>query len=158
MVGNGIIHSLNKPAILFYLLSRLTLLCLFSLTPHASALHSVTGAPPRLDEHIARVTEAPPSLCLGYICMAVHFIYLSVTFEGSGDALKKCVLDLVTKKGNKTELQLGFRKPAVIIIVRVNGGGKTTSLGKLAHRLKKEGAKLNDLPRLDTMSLIAQKI
>ncbi|KAI7997216.1 hypothetical protein LOK49_LG10G00033 [Camellia lanceoleosa] len=57
------------------------------------------------------------------------------------DALKKCVLDLVTKKGNKTELQLGFRKPAVIIIVGVNGGGKTTSLGKLAHRLKKEGAK-----------------
>uniref|UniRef100_A0A7C9ENK3 SRP54-type proteins GTP-binding domain-containing protein n=1 Tax=Opuntia streptacantha TaxID=393608 RepID=A0A7C9ENK3_OPUST len=58
------------------------------------------------------------------------------------DALKKSVLDLLTKKGRKTELQLGYRKPAVIMIVGVNGGGKTTSLGKLAHRLKKEGAKI----------------
>ncbi|OMO78640.1 hypothetical protein CCACVL1_14237 [Corchorus capsularis] len=58
------------------------------------------------------------------------------------DALKKSVLDILTTKGSKTELQLGFRKPAVIMIVGVNGGGKTTSLGKLAHRLKNEGAKI----------------
>ncbi|XP_056160623.1 cell division protein FtsY homolog, chloroplastic isoform X2 [Syzygium oleosum] len=58
------------------------------------------------------------------------------------DALKKSVLELLTKKGSKTELQLGFRKPAVVMIVGVNGGGKTTSLGKLAHRLKREGAKV----------------
>ncbi|XP_047319696.1 cell division protein FtsY homolog, chloroplastic [Impatiens glandulifera] len=57
-------------------------------------------------------------------------------------ALKRSVLDLLTKKSMKTELQLGFRKPAVIMIVGVNGGGKTTSLGKLANRLKKEGAKI----------------
>ncbi|RYR24543.1 hypothetical protein Ahy_B02g058045 isoform C [Arachis hypogaea] len=57
------------------------------------------------------------------------------------EALKQNVLDLLTTKGRKTELQLGFRKPAVIMIVGVNGGGKTTSLGKLAYRLKKEGAK-----------------
>ncbi|KAI3958379.1 hypothetical protein MKW98_011067 [Papaver atlanticum] len=59
------------------------------------------------------------------------------------EALKKFVLDLLTsKQGNKSELQLGFRKPAVIMIVGVNGGGKTTSLGKLAFRLKKEGVKI----------------
>ncbi|KAJ4727001.1 Signal recognition particle 54 kDa protein, chloroplastic [Melia azedarach] len=58
------------------------------------------------------------------------------------DALKKSVLDLLTNKGNKTELQLGYRKPAVVMIVGVNGGGKTTSLGKLAYRLKNEGAKI----------------
>ncbi|KAL6124267.1 PREDICTED: cell division protein FtsY homolog, chloroplastic [Fragaria vesca subsp. vesca] len=57
------------------------------------------------------------------------------------EALKKNVLDLLTIKG-KTELQLGYRKPAVIMIVGVNGGGKTTSLGKLAYRLKNEGAKV----------------
>ena len=81
--------------------------------------------------------------------------------------MKKNVLDLLTRKGSKTDLQLGFRsestlnidfnvvmnhfgcalividveisflfnknvirKPAVIMIVGVNGGGKTTSLGK----------------------------
>ncbi|XP_050237165.1 cell division protein FtsY homolog, chloroplastic [Mercurialis annua] len=58
------------------------------------------------------------------------------------DALKKSVLEFLINKGKKTELQLGFRKPAVILIVGVNGGGKTTSLGKLAHRLKNEGAKI----------------
>ncbi|KAG6532161.1 hypothetical protein ZIOFF_005999 [Zingiber officinale] len=45
------------------------------------------------------------------------------------EALKTSVLQLLTSKGSKTELQLGFRKPAVIMIVSVNGGGKTTSLG-----------------------------
>ncbi|CAA3027757.1 cell division homolog, chloroplastic [Olea europaea subsp. europaea] len=34
------------------------------------------------------------------------------------------------------------RKPAVIMIVGVHGAGKTISLGKLANRLKKEGAKV----------------
>ncbi|EYU35068.1 hypothetical protein MIMGU_mgv1a023400mg, partial [Erythranthe guttata] len=58
------------------------------------------------------------------------------------DALKRSILNLLTAKGLKTELQLGFRKPAVIMIVGVNGGGKTTSLGKLAHRFKKEGTKV----------------
>ncbi|CAA7403676.1 unnamed protein product [Spirodela intermedia] len=58
------------------------------------------------------------------------------------DALKKSVLDLLTSKSGKTELQLGYRKPAVIMVVGVNGGGKTTSLGKLANRLKNEGVKV----------------
>lgn len=58
------------------------------------------------------------------------------------EALKKNVLDLLSNKGSKTELQLGYRKPAVIMIVGVNGGGKTTSLGKLAYRLKNGGAKI----------------
>lgn len=57
-------------------------------------------------------------------------------------ALKKSVLELLRSKTRKTELQLGFRKPAVIMIVGVNGGGKTTSLGKLAYRLKNEGVKI----------------
>ncbi|CAO2167779.1 unnamed protein product [Urochloa humidicola] len=73
-------------------------------------------------------------------------------------ALKRCILQLLTSKGGNSELNLGFRKPAVIMIVGVNGGGKTTSLGtslayftalsiplhsgKLAHRFKKEGVKV----------------
>ncbi|KAI3508491.1 hypothetical protein L1887_23499 [Cichorium endivia] len=56
------------------------------------------------------------------------------------DALKNSVLDLLNKKVAKTELKLGFSKPGVIMIVGVNGGGKTTSLGKLGYRLKSEGA------------------
>ena len=40
-----------------------------------------------------------------------------------------------------SDLQLGEAKPAVLLIVGVNGGGKTTTIGKLAHRLGNEGAK-----------------
>ncbi|KHN47520.1 Cell division protein FtsY like, chloroplastic [Glycine soja] len=58
------------------------------------------------------------------------------------EALKRNVLELLTSKGSKTELLLGYRKPAVIMMVGVNGEGKTTSLGKLAYRLKNEGAKI----------------
>ncbi|TKW18943.1 hypothetical protein SEVIR_5G465800v4 [Setaria viridis] len=57
-------------------------------------------------------------------------------------SLKRCILELLTSKGGNPELNLGFRKPAVIMIVGVNGGGKTTSLGKLAHRFKNEGVKV----------------
>ncbi|KAG6470301.1 hypothetical protein ZIOFF_071366 [Zingiber officinale] len=57
-------------------------------------------------------------------------------WETFKEALKTSVLQLLTSKGSKTELQLGFRKPAVIMIVGVNGGGKTTSLG-LVKILKK---------------------
>ncbi|RLM60193.1 chloroplast srp54 receptor 1 [Panicum miliaceum] len=56
--------------------------------------------------------------------------------------LKRCILELLTSKGGNSELNLGFRKPSVIMIVGVNGGGKTTSLGKLAHRFKNEGVKV----------------
>ncbi|KAG6521719.1 hypothetical protein ZIOFF_018844 [Zingiber officinale] len=50
-------------------------------------------------------------------------------WETFKEALKTSMLQLLTSKGSKTELQVGFRKPAVIMIVGVNGGGKTTSLG-----------------------------
>ncbi|BBN13731.1 fused signal recognition particle receptor [Marchantia polymorpha subsp. ruderalis] len=52
-------------------------------------------------------------------------------------ALKANILNLLTQKVTTTELQLGTSRPAVIMIVGVNGGGKTTTIGKLAHRFKK---------------------
>jgi len=48
----------------------------------------------------------------------------------------KSVLDSVNN-----ELKLAT-KPAVILVVGVNGVGKTTSIGKIANRLKKEGKKI----------------
>lgn len=44
-------------------------------------------------------------------------------------------------KDNKPELDLRS-KPAVILMVGVNGAGKTTSIGKIANNLKKEGKKV----------------
>ncbi|GBG87329.1 hypothetical protein CBR_g45388 [Chara braunii] len=58
-------------------------------------------------------------------------------------ALKQTILDLLTQKEvASTELNLGASHPGVIMVVGVNGGGKTTTIGKLAHRLKNGGAKI----------------
>ncbi|XP_057826398.1 cell division protein FtsY homolog, chloroplastic [Cryptomeria japonica] len=57
-------------------------------------------------------------------------------------ALKKKVIDLLKEKVQNTELQLGFKKPAVVLVVGVNGGGKTTSIGKLAYKFQNEGKKV----------------
>lgn len=43
---------------------------------------------------------------------------------------------------NSTELQLESEGLSVILFVGVNGVGKTTTIGKLAHRLKGEGKKV----------------
>ncbi|KAG5565711.1 hypothetical protein RHGRI_001581 [Rhododendron griersonianum] len=90
------------------------------------------------------VADFGPKITIKIVECLREDIYAGKLKSGSEikDALKRSVLELLTTKGTKTELQLGFRKPAVIMIVGVNGGGKTTSLGKLAHRLKKEGAKI----------------
>nr|4AK9_A Chain A, CPFTSY [Physcomitrium patens]4AK9_B Chain B, CPFTSY [Physcomitrium patens] len=58
------------------------------------------------------------------------------------EALKKNIFKLLTERVTTTELQLGNSRPAVLMIVGVNGGGKTTTLGKLANRFKKEGVKV----------------
>src|SRR3990170_6015880 len=39
-------------------------------------------------------------------------------------------------------LQAGVAKPAIILVVGVNGTGKTTSIGKLAHAYKQAGQKV----------------
>ena len=40
---------------------------------------------------------------------------------------------------NTQPLNLGGPKPAIIMVVGVNGAGKTTSIAKLAYRFKQEG-------------------
>ncbi|HLT95953.1 MAG TPA: signal recognition particle-docking protein FtsY [Acidimicrobiia bacterium] len=41
--------------------------------------------------------------------------------------------------GRDRRLQLGDSKPAVVLVVGVNGSGKTTTVAKLAHRFQEEG-------------------
>lgn len=41
--------------------------------------------------------------------------------------------------GRSRELHFGDKKPAVILVVGVNGAGKTTSIAKLAHRFRADG-------------------
>jgi fused signal recognition particle receptor len=53
------------------------------------------------------------------------------------DTLKTELLDLLAPL--EKPLDLGDRKPFVIMLAGVNGAGKTTTIGKLAHRFQAEG-------------------
>lgn len=53
-------------------------------------------------------------------------------------ALKEILIDMI---GEKEELNVA-PSPAVILVIGVNGVGKTTSIAKIAHSLKKDGKKV----------------
>ncbi len=55
------------------------------------------------------------------------------------DALKEEIYKILTEKDNSLNLST---KPAVMLVVGVNGAGKTTSIGKIAANLKAEGKKV----------------
>ena len=56
------------------------------------------------------------------------------------DGVKKALKEEMQKILDETENDLDLsKKPTVILVVGVNGVGKTTSIGKIANRIKKEG-------------------
>lgn len=55
------------------------------------------------------------------------------------DALKEEIYKILTEKDNSLNLST---KPAVMLVVGVNGAGKTTSIGKIAANLKADGKKV----------------
>ncbi|PSC73424.1 cell division chloroplastic [Micractinium conductrix] len=56
--------------------------------------------------------------------------------------LKLSIATLLRERGGSSELSLGDAQPAVLLIVGVNGGGKTTTIGKLANKFSSGGAKV----------------
>ena len=52
------------------------------------------------------------------------------------DALRDIMAEIVEKEERQ---KLSDETPLVIFMIGINGGGKTTTIGKLAHRLKGEG-------------------
>ena len=59
--------------------------------------------------------------------------------QGVKNALKEEMQKILDKVHNGLELKT---KPAVILVVGVNGVGKTTSIGKIANNLRKQGKKV----------------
>ncbi|KAL4423881.1 hypothetical protein ABPG75_001182 [Micractinium tetrahymenae] len=56
--------------------------------------------------------------------------------------LKTSIAGLLTSRGGSSELAIEGAKPAVLLVVGVNGGGKTTTIGKLAHKFSSGGAQV----------------
>ena len=59
--------------------------------------------------------------------------------EDVKNALRKEMQEILDDVDNSLKLET---KPSVILVVGVNGVGKTTSIGKIANRLKKDGKKV----------------
>jgi fused signal recognition particle receptor len=62
----------------------------------------------------------------------------------SADEVKAALCDVLTEHLAPLEkrFEVGSVKPLVVMIAGVNGAGKTTSIGKLAHALQASGAKV----------------
>lgn len=56
--------------------------------------------------------------------------------EGVTDALKDIMIKIVDKGDRQ---KLSEESPLIILVIGINGGGKTTTIGKLAHKCKKQG-------------------
>ncbi len=59
--------------------------------------------------------------------------------EGVKEELKNIISEILSKNDCALELKT---KPTVILVIGVNGVGKTTTIGKLTSKLKKEGKKV----------------
>ena len=60
-----------------------------------------------------------------------------------GDDVKQALRDILIEKLNVGDTALDrSTKPSVVLVIGVNGVGKTTSIGKIAHRLKGEGKRV----------------
>ena len=60
-----------------------------------------------------------------------------------GDDVKQALRDILIEKLNVGDTALDLStKPSVVLLIGVNGVGKTTSIGKIAHRLKGEGKRV----------------
>ena len=75
---------------------------------------------------------------VGRLRKAVREQHLKTT-EEAREALKEILVDMLSV--GDTELNLSTH-PSVILVIGVNGVGKTTSIGKLAYQLKKQGKKV----------------
>ena len=61
-----------------------------------------------------------------------------------GDDVKQALRDILIEKLNVGDTALDLStKPSVVLVIGVNGVGKTTSIGKIAHRLKGEGKRVH---------------
>lgn len=61
----------------------------------------------------------------------------------NGEAVKQALRDILEEKLNVGDTSLDLStKPSVVLIIGVNGVGKTTSIGKMAHRFEQEGKRV----------------
>ena len=74
----------------------------------------------------------------------------------NGEQVKQALREILEQKLNVGDQTLDLStKPSVVLVIGVNGVGKTTSIGKLAYRLRKSGHKRVLLSAADTFRAAA---
>jgi len=74
----------------------------------------------------------------------------------NGEGVKQALRDILEEKLNVGDQSLDLStRPSVVLVIGVNGVGKTTSIGKLAYRLRKKGRKRVLLSAADTFRAAA---
>ncbi len=112
-----------------------------------SKLNAMLGAFTRIDEDLFEELEETLIMCdIGVNTSMRICDELRDRVKSQGitdptlikDLLKEVITDML---GEEQPLDLSA-KPSVILVIGVNGAGKTTSIGKLAYQLKNEGKKV----------------
>lgn len=110
-------------------------------------INSMLGAFTKIDEELFEELEETLIMCdIGVntsmrICDELRERVKSESITDPNmikDLLKSVIADML---GEEQELDLST-KPSVVLVIGVNGVGKTTTIGKLAYQLKNEGKKV----------------
>ena len=72
-------------------------------------------------------------------CSFIHNFPLNKLLK---DEIAQLLMENNTSDGDSFDIPANAGKPYVIMVVGVNGVGKTTTIGKLAHQFKKAGKKV----------------
>ena len=60
----------------------------------------------------------------------------------SGEEISRALADILTERISVDDTAISTAKPTVILVIGVNGVGKTTSIGKMAAKFKDEGRRV----------------
>jgi fused signal recognition particle receptor len=103
-----------------------------------SRIRRLLGAAPTDDEW-RRLEETLIRADVGARAAADLVARVKARFDSEADPVGLVREEIVALLGPGSDLGVSSARPAIVIVVGVNGAGKSTTIGKLAARLKRDG-------------------
>lgn len=110
-------------------------------------MNEVLGLAMTIDEDLfEELEEVLISSDIGYetSMILIERLRMKIRLQKINDVslVKGALKEVIKEYMEETESYFKVEKPTIILIIGVNGVGKTTSIGKLAHKYKREGKKV----------------